>query len=266
MGGLFARDTAAAPLGAGRYAGAIAPGWDIRGNANGGYLLALAARAMLLECARTDPVTISAHFLSPGREGPVETDVRVLKQGRRFTTASATLSAAGKPLLAALGSFGDLAGGKAAAERMHSPPPELPPPAQCFRHEPARGAPRMFGQIDLRVHPDDAGFALGTPSGEPRVRGWLRLPDEEPVDTLGLLFVVDAFPPAVFNSSVPIAWLPTVELTAHVRARPQPGWLRACFTTRFVSAGFLEEDGEIWDASGRLVAQSRQLALLPQPG
>ena len=96
------------------------------------------------------------------------------------------------------------------------------------------------------------------------MRGWVRLLDEEPIDSLALLFVADAYPPAVFNSNVPLLWVPTVELTVHVRARPVAGWLRSCFTTRFVSGGFLEEDGEIWDASGRLVAQSRQLALLPQ--
>ena len=81
---------------------------------------------------------------------------------------------------------------------------------------------------------------------------------------VGLLVAVDAFPPTVFNANLPVAWTPTIELTAHVRARPEPGWLRCVFTTRFITGGFLEEDGEIWDASGRLVAQSRQLALLPR--
>ena len=61
-----------------------------------------------------------------------------------------------------------------------------------------------------------------------------------------------------------IAWTPTVELTAHIRANPAPGWLRCRFSTRFVTAGFLEEDGEVWDSTGRLVGQSRQLALVPR--
>ena len=126
------------------------------------------------------------------------------------------------------------------------------------------GAPSFSSKIDLRLHPDDAGFARGVPSGEMRVRGWFRLGHEQ-VDTLGLLVAVDAFPPTIFNSGIPVAWTPTVELTAHVRARPASGWLRCAFTTRFVSGGFIEEDGEVWDPTGTLVAQSRQLALVPRP-
>ena len=113
------------------------------------------------------------------------------------------------------------------------------------------------------MHPDDAGFARGAPSGEMRVRGWFRFRDQ-PVDTMGLLVAVDAFPPTIFNSGFPVAWAPTVELTAHVRARPAAGWLRCAFSTRFVTGGFIEEDGEVWDTTGTLVAQSRQLALVPR--
>jgi hypothetical protein len=38
--------------------------------------------------------------------------------------------------------------------------------------------------------------------------------------------------------------------------------VRCRFSNRFVTAGFLEEDGEVWDGTGRLVGQSRQLALV----
>jgi Acyl-CoA thioesterase C-terminal domain len=90
-----------------------------------------------------------------------------------------------------------------------------------------------------------------------------RLPGAEHVDSLALLCAVDAFPPTAFNARLPVAGTPTVELTAHIRANPAPGWLRCRFSTRFVTAGFLEEDGEVWDSTGRLVGQSRQLALVP---
>ena len=127
------------------------------------------------------------------------------------------------------------------------------------------GPPSFISKIDLRLHPDDAGFVRGMPSGMMRVSGWFRLRDEPVVDTLGLLVAVDAFPPTIFNASLPVGWTPTVELTAHIRARPAPGWLRCVFTTRFVTGGFIEEDGEVWDDTGTLVAQSRQLALVPRP-
>ena len=45
--------------------------------------------------------------------------------------------------------------------------------------------------------------------------------------------------------------------------RPAPGWLACRVTTRYVMHGYHEEDFEIWDARGTLVAQSRQLAMLP---
>jgi acyl-CoA thioesterase len=260
----FHADTAVEALGDGRYACRVCDGWDIGGKTNGGYLLAIAARAMARECGRPDPVTVTAHYLAPAAAGPAEAQVSVLKSGRRFAVGRATLQAGGKPLLAVLGTFGDLGAGASDIERVQAVPPELPPPEHCSFHDPDHGAPPMSARVDMRLHPDDAGFARGNPSGEARVRGWFRLRAGEPADTLALLLAVDAFPPTVFNARLPIAWTPTIELTAHLRARPQPGWLRASFSTRFVSGGFLEEDGEIWDASGRLVAQSRQLALLPQ--
>ena len=41
--------------------------------------------------------------------------------------------------------------------------------------------------------------------------------------------------------------------------------IRCSFRSRFVHDGLLDEDSEIWDSEGTLVAQSRQLALMPRP-
>ncbi len=260
----FIEDTRLVRDGEEHWSGAIASGWDIGGNANGGYLLALAARAMLEATGRPDPVTITAHFLSPGKPGDADVKCSVLRTGRRFATASAGLSSGGRSVLQTLGTFGDLQGTNG-PERVDAEPPALPAPDDCAAHKGDSGITSTFmSQVDLRLHPDDVGFKRGEPSGEPRVRGWFRFEDETPIDSLGLLLAVDAFPPTIFNARLPIAWTPTLELTAHVRARPAPGWLRCAFTTRFVTGGFLEEDGVVWDASGRLVAQSRQLALVPR--
>jgi acyl-CoA thioesterase len=190
--------------------------------------------------------------------------VDIVKQGRSFGTASATLATPDQPLLLAVGTFGHLVdqGGPQLVEQT---PPPMPSPDRCTPVEPAgRFPPPLMGKIELRLHPDDMGFAQGRPSGQAVIRGWFRLRDGEAIDTIALLCAADAFPPAVFNANLPVSWVPTVELTTHIRHRPAPGWLRCRFASRFVTGGFLEEDGEVWDASGRLVAQSRQLALIPR--
>lgn len=262
--GRFAAATAVTPSGGGVYVGEVADGWDINGNANGGYLLAVVARALAAVTGRPDPVTVTAHYLSPGKVGPATVTTEVLKQGKRFATARATLTGHGKSVITALGSFSDLSGGDDEIALVDGAPPDLPPPERCVPRSSSQTGPaaNFSSRLDLRLHPDDAGWDRGEPSGQALVRGWFRLHDDEPIDTIALLCAVDAFPPTAFNTHLPVAWTPTVELTAHVRARPAPGWLRCAFSTRFVTGGFLEEDGEVWDGTGRLVAQSRQLALM----
>ncbi len=251
----------------GRYHAEIQPGWDIRGNANGGYLIAIAGRAMAEASGRANPVTITAHYLAPGRPGPVTIDTEIVKSGKSFATVTGSMrSADGKPMLQLLGSFTDVEP-NGEVLRADGAPPELPPLDECFVYEQGDDAewpPPFFDRVDIRLHPDDVPRPDGTRSGNPLVRGWFRLHDE-PLDSIALLQASDAFPPTVFNADLPIAWVPTLELTVQVRAQPAPGWLRARMVTRFVSDGLLEEDGEFWDSTGRLVALSRQLALVPRP-
>jgi acyl-CoA thioesterase len=271
----FSTATAVDPMGApspasasavssSRWSAAIADGWDIAGNANGGYLLAITARAMSAAIGRPDPVTVTAHYLAPGKPGQASVSVDVIKQGRTFGTATATLEADDRPLLRVLGTFGEL-GDNAGPQLVDLEPPSMPSPEQCIPVDATETFPPPFmGRVELRLHPDDATFLGGNPSGHARMRGWFRLRHGEVPDTIALLCAADAFPPTVFNASLPVAWTPTIELTTHVRYRPEPGWLRCRFATHFVTGGFLEEDGEIWDVTDRLVAQSRQLALVPR--
>lgn len=256
----FAAATAIGPAGDGVWTGGIAPGWDIMGNANGGYLMAIAARAAAAATGRPDPVSVTAHFLAPGRPGPVMAQASVVKEGRRFSTATAGIEAQGRTLLSMLGTFAE-ATTDSTVERVDAAPPDLPPPEDCPLLVATETFPPPFvDRVEVRLHP--AVGAPGVGSGGPKVEGWFRFRDGEPVDTLGLLVAVDAFPPTVFFADLPIGWVPTIEMTTHVRARPVEGWLACRFTTRFITGGFFEEDGEVWDATGRMVAQSRQLALL----
>lgn len=262
----FAEATAVHHDTGGRFVARIADGWDIAGNANGGYLLSIAGRALADATGRPDPISLTVHYLAPGPAGPVSIDTEVLRTGRRFATATAQLHGADRQLLSVLGTFGDLSTPDPEAPTVvDGGPPDLPAPEDCPAVAPGDVFPPPFmGKVDLRLHPDDGRFLEGTRSGSARIRGWFRLADGEPLDTVALLTAADALPPTVFNLDLPIAWVPTLELTAHVRRRPAPGWLAVAVRTRFVDAGFLEVDGEFWDAAGSLVAQSRQLALVPR--
>lgn len=261
----FADATAVQPSDDGTYSGQIHEGWDIVGNANGGYLLALLGRALRDASGRPDVVAMTAHYLAPGKPGPVSITPRLLKSGKSFATVTGEMYAGDRLLLHATGSFGDLAEVAGTVERVEAGPPDLPSPDQCVRAVPDGSfPPPVMRNYDLRLHPEDVGFLTGKPHGQALVRGWFRLLDDEPMDTVTSLMAIDAFPPTAFNAALPVSWTPTVELTAHLRARPATTWLRCEFTTRFVSGGLLEEDGLVWDDEGRMIAQSRQLALVPR--
>jgi acyl-CoA thioesterase len=246
-----------------RFAAEIAPGWDIGGNANGGYLMAIAGRAMADAVGRP-PVTLTAHYLRPAAPGPCEIEVSIVRAGRRFATATASLTMESGQILQLLGTFGDQTPGGPSLTR--ESPVELPDYDDCEIPPEAEDArPEINRRLAVRIRPGDEGFRTGSPSGQPEIRGWFAFADHEPIDAIGLLLVADAFPPPIFNTTLPVAWVPTVELTVHIRGVPAPGPLRCWFRSRFVHDGLLDEEGEIWDSTGTLVAQSRQLALLPRP-
>jgi acyl-CoA thioesterase len=259
----FADATAVRSIGDGRYEAIVQPGWDIGGNANGGYLMAIAGRAMTETIGRP-PLTITGHYLRPAPAGECEIDVMTIRLGRRLATASATLSMGGKPTLTLLATFGDQSPG--GPSRQRSGPVELPAWEECVTAPSATEGPKpaLMERVDLRMKPEDGGFRRGEPSGTAEISGWFALANEEPVDSLALLLAADAFPPPVFNSGLPVAWAPTIELTVHVRGVPALGPLRCSFRSRFIHDGLLDEEGEIWDSTGTLVCQSRQLALIPR--
>ena len=246
-------------------AGAIPDGWHINGNANGGYLLALAASHLRAMSGRSDPLSVTGHYLAPGTPGPVQIDATVLKSGRRFSTVTGQMHRDGKPILQVTGTFGDLAQVNDDFTHIAVGPPDLPPMDECVPRSPVQGGAHvaMNARLNVRLRPGDESFMRGERKGVAEMAGWFAFADDRPVDTLALLLAADAFPPAVFHIDLPPGWVPTLELTVHVRGVPAPGPVRCIFRSQFVQGGFFNEDGEVWDSQDRLVAQSRQLGLTP---
>ena len=252
----------------------LGEGWQIGAGVNGGMLLATLGSALgetLRGHGHPDPVSLSAYYLSASRPGPGIVRTEVLRAGRGMSTAAAVLDQdddEGRPVsrVRALATYGDL-GSLPPQVRTTATPPVMPPPQECLSSSMAPpdflGRATFLQRLDLRLDPACAGWAVGEPSGRGVLQGWLRLADGREPDPLMLLLAVDALPPVTFDLGL-FGWTPTLELTAHVRAAPAPGWLRVTHRTRNFAGGFLEEDAEVWDCADRLVAQSRQLARAPE--
>ncbi|MFJ9966629.1 thioesterase family protein [Streptomyces avermitilis] len=263
----FDRDTAVTLREPGVYDIDLSAGWTIISAVNGGYLLAVLGRALSDALPHADPFTVSAHYLTASQPGPAVIRTDIVRPGRTLSTGQASLfqyDDEGREVerIRVLASYGDL-DTLPDDVRTTARPPALPPMDQCFGPEdgpaPVPGSSAITDRLMLKLDPETLGWALGAPSGKGEMRSWFGLADGRDPDPLSLLLAVDALPPTAFELGLS-GWVPTVELTVHVRARPAPGPLRVSITTRNLAGGFLEEDAEVWDSADRLVAQSRQLA------
>jgi len=253
----------------GSFTGRFTDEWMIGNAVNGGVVMSLATTALQRQLAGSgghqDPLVFSGYFLTPSAPGDVVVETTVLRSGRTLSTGQMSVSQPGADAqlverMRALASFGDL---DASAEVLRSAtPPEMAPPEECLSTEQMPpsflNASSLLERLDLRIDPVTAGWASGKPSGKGEMRGWLRLRDGRPPDPTVLLFALDALPPVAFDLGI-LGWAPTLEFTGHVRGRPAPGWLQVALTSENLTRGLMEEDARIWDSTGRLVAQSRQL-------
>jgi acyl-CoA thioesterase len=239
----------------------ISDQWSGMAGVNGGFMLALCTRALTAVLPFPDPVVVSGFFLRPGSEGVAQVTTEVIRAGRTTAFGQASLWRDGKEVVRATAAFTDLS---KSAERpgpayTGATAPALPAPESCFSPE-SGSLPgvTLTDRIEYRagVVP---GWVTGQPSGNPLMEFWMRFRDGRPPDLAALPLLVDAAAPAVLEIGVLST---TVELTVHLRARPAPGWLACRASTRHVAGGYHEEDFEIWDSAGTLVAQSRQLALV----
>jgi acyl-CoA thioesterase len=264
--GTFEFDAATALTGSGPDFDAVLDGrWDGHGGTNGGFLLALATRAVGAVLPFPDPLVVSGFYLRPGTPGPARIRTEVIQAGRTTGFGQGSLYRDGKQVLRATAAFSDL--GRAALRHARDGrfyaglgPPDLPPPDQCQVLERVIVPPiTMVDRFEYRVAELPSWVTRTPPSGNPLYEGWVRFADGREPDLFSLPMFADAVAPAALE--IGVRRMTTVELTVHLRARPAPGWLAYRTLTRYLADGYFEEDAELWDSAGRLVAQSRQLAL-----
>ncbi len=262
---VFSQASSVRARAAGTFDAEVSGEWTIVGKPNGGYLLALLGRAVSSLTDSGHVVAASAHYLRSPDPGPVEIEGELLRRGRSISQVRARMTQGGRPCVEALMSTSEL--DPSAAPRWDAGVPDIQhvPFGDCIRVEsvtPDGFRVPMLDQVDLRLDPESNGITRGRPSGRGQLRGWLKLLGEESFDPISLLYAVDAFPPPTFDVDMSI-WVSTVELTVYVRAIPAPGPVRIVTRARLIDPQWADETCDVWDGTGRLVAQATQLAKVP---
>lgn len=254
----------------------VAPGGRTPPAVNGGVLLATVLRAVLAESPLPHPVATSAHFLRVPKFAPAQVSLSWLKQGRTAATARAALMQDDEVILDTAVTVGTVPGGRSESAGPDAPtesadldwtgpPPRFPDIADCIDLGHWHGTTGQDGvagyaaQVEVLMDPATTGWRQDQPSGLAEMRGYFRLREHRDPDAYLLAVAVDGLPPVIFGLGA-TGWAPTVELTWHMRAVPCAGPLAVATRCRNVSGGWFDEESEVWDASGRLVAQSSQLA------
>ena len=252
-----------------RFVATVHAGWDIRGIPHGGYLLAMVAAAAAKVGPQPHPVSVAANYLAPPMFGPAVLEVAEVRVGKRQSVHQVQLIQEGVPRVHATITLGTLTDADPVQWVTDIAAPSIPSIEECLDITAVRGDVDgefpLHERLQLRLHPE-TGWVHDKPTGTPALDGWMKLVDEQPNDPLAMLVLSDGFPPSIFEAlGTEIGHVPTVQLTTHLFALPAPGWIQCRCRTRVQGGGFVDEDSELWDSTGRLVGTARQLAMLRTP-
>ncbi|KAA0101921.1 thioesterase family protein [Mycolicibacterium sp. P1-18] len=249
------------------FEGELNEHWTIGPKVHGGAMLALcanAARTAVGGQGNVQPIAVSGSFLWAPDPGRVQVVTTVRKRGRRVSLVDVELNQGDRTAVRSVMTM---------AEPEHDAPPLLtvnpviplmtpdPPPGL----EPIGPGHPMADVVHL-AHGCDIRPSLTTmepraDGGPPVIEYWVR-PKEGSPDVLFALLCGDVSAPVTLGVNRS-GWAPTVQLTAYLRGMPADGWLRVMCTTMQIGREWFDEDHVVVDCEGRIIVQSRQLALVP---
>ncbi|MEU7137809.1 thioesterase family protein [Nocardia sp. NPDC046473] len=259
-----------------RYSGVIDAIWTIGKKLHGGTMVATSAaaaarglRAAHPESAEMLPIAASTDFLGAPDPGRVDYEVRVRKAGRQICLVDVDLVQEGRTLVHTAFTFGrvDDAPPVYVPESHTDMPTEPTADAVAYGPDSPMRIAHLSQGASVAIDPIWARFLAGE-QGKPQLRLWIRpRPADEQDPEVAVYFAMmagDMSPPVSMNLGR-FGWAPTVQLTTHLHRRPAPGWLRVIATTPEVGERMFVQDQLVLDATGAVIAQTRQLALIPLP-
>jgi acyl-CoA thioesterase len=284
VGNPFLDGTIVHAEGDGRYTARIDEIWNLRPMPQGGFVTALALRAMAAELDDPDQTLRSAHttFAAQVASGPVEIDTELLRRGRSMSHLRAEVRNPGAARgHLTTGIFGRTRDGYDFTDL--EPPVDVPHPDDCpsFRDplppgvdddwEPMPFWEQVIEGRPVQGHPPWEDYE---PDRAERVQWYAfddpPLLDDGTLDPFALAVVVDVMPGAVGEKLGPQdrTWFaPSVDLTIHVLDEARSGTLLGHNRARHAGDGYASADMALWDYGPdqrdepRLVAYATQVFL-----
>ena len=261
----FLRDTAVSRLDENSWEAELTDDWSIGGVANGGYSMATAARALSESLDHKDPLSITGHYLSRVEPGKALLEIEKLNIGKSVSTALLKFTQEGEERIRFTSCFTDFSKSKGDTLR-ELEVPDFPPIEECVAMPYKEGfTPVLEKQIDRKFTPQSDWWDEDRPRDRACLDAYYAWPGGEDIDLFSVIFFLDTMSPPIFNRLGSRGWVPSLELTVHLKQLPSPGPLRMRGKTDFITSGFLEEDDEIWDSEGNLIGLARQMAKLRMP-
>lgn len=257
----------------GVYDGELNKHWTIGPKVHGGAMLALCAQAARTagggESSGLEPVAVSASFLWAPDPGPMRLVTSMRKRGRRISVVDVEMMQGDRTAVHAVVDLGEpehfSPDGDTAPLLSANPVLDLMAPEPPDDIEPIGPGHPLAGLVHLgegcEIRPLLSTMQRGATGRAPMLQMWARPRDVSP-DALFALMCGDLSAPVTFAVER-TGWAPTIALIAFLRGRPADGWLRVVCTCLEIGHDWFDEDHIVVDSLGRLVAQSRQLAMVP---
>jgi acyl-coenzyme A thioesterase PaaI-like protein len=254
------------------FEGELNKHWTIGPKVHGGAMLALCANAARTACGGSpalEPVAVSASYLWAPDPGPMRLVTSIRKHGRRISVVDVELTQGDRTAVHAVVNLGEpehfpldgpvkplLSANPVAGLMAPEPPDDV---EAIGPGHPLAGLVHLGEGCDVR--PVLSTMRPSTDGRPPVIQMWARPRGVAP-DALFALMCGDISAPVTFAVER-TGWAPTIQLTAFLRGLPVDGWLRIIATCTEIGHDWFDEDHTVVDSLGRLVVQTRQLALVP---
>ena len=248
------------PDGEGRMGGATHPEYWNQVGPFGGITAAVMLESVLRQPQRLgDPLSLTVNYAGPVREGGFVVETKLVRSNRTTQHWSMEL-VQGPEREVAISAIAVFALRRDTFSLTEASPPPAPPAAQCHRVRGRTDLP-WLAHYDMR-------YVRGKPMHENEdsvTHLWVGDLPPRPLDFPSLAAICDVFFPRLFLRRPKFVPIGTVSLNVYFHlggeaiARHGAHHVLASAHGQVVSAGFFDQQGQVWSHDGQLLATTHQI-------